>query len=95
MGRGESRNFAIISISILVNIFLIFCQQDYYANHNGIPRRDEQQDVELLGAEQNGTHTIAQFRRKWKTCDQYYDMPLGVSFFNSYCIPKPEARKKY
>jgi len=77
----------VIKVARLSNSCLVFfCRQDYYANHNGIPRRDEQQDVELLGAEQNGTHTIARFRRKWNTCDQYDDMPLGVSFSYYFTI---------
>ncbi|CAB3380899.1 Hypothetical predicted protein [Cloeon dipterum] len=50
---------------------------DYYATGNAKPRRDEIQNVELLEAEQNGTHTIVKFRREWETCDQLHDMALG------------------
>ncbi|KAF4518098.1 hypothetical protein B566_EDAN007799, partial [Ephemera danica] len=68
--------------------------QDYHATHNGAPRKDDSQDVELLGAEQNDTHTILNFRRRWRTCDHDHDLPLGddtvrVIWATHFRDPKP------
>ena len=66
-------------IYILVcQIFLYFLFQDRHALGEYEPIIDESQDVTLLSANQNDTHTLLRFSRPYVTCDEN-DRDITVS----------------
>lgn len=50
---------------------------DTFAYNNSVPVKDASQDFTLLGGFQNESHTSITFSRRWNTCDQLQDLPLG------------------
>ncbi len=50
--------------------------QDRYAEDESLPKIDKSQDWKLLKSAQNETHTILQFSRPYKTCDNSYDLEI-------------------
>lgn len=53
---------------------------DMFGSHNGQPILDRVQNLELLGGKEDENGTKIVFRRKWDTCDEEEDFPIGVSF---------------
>lgn len=52
---------------------------DMFGSHNGQPILDKRQDLELLGGREDGEGTTIVFKRKWDTCDEHEDFPIGVN----------------
>jgi hypothetical protein len=50
---------------------------DCFAVGNRAPVPDTAQDLELDWGYENDTHTVVQFRRLWRTCDEEGDLELG------------------
>ncbi|XP_042880997.1 uncharacterized protein LOC122258825 [Penaeus japonicus] len=44
--------------------------QDSYATGYTEPKKDDKQDVKLLGGYQNDSHTVLRFSRPWSSCDE-------------------------
>lgn len=50
---------------------------DRFAHGMTIPVIDDSQDIDVLGGNQNDTHTILRFSRPWNTCDAVHDFKIS------------------
>ena len=67
----------------LVHLHVSF--QDRHALGEYEPVIDESQDVTLLAANQNDTHTILRFSRPYVTCDENdMDITVNINLYNVY-----------
>ena len=67
----------------LVHVHVSF--QDRHALGEYEPIIDESQDVTLLAANQNDTHTILRFSRPYVTCDENdMDITVSINLCNVY-----------
>ena len=64
-----------------------FLLQDRHALGEYEPDIDESQDVTLLAANQNDTHTILRFSRPYVTCDEN-DRDITVSRYDRFVFGK-------
>jgi hypothetical protein len=62
---------------------LLLLLQDRHGLANGDSQLDGSQDYDLIGAQENETHTILRFRRKLVTCD---DKDLNITV-RAFCNP--------
>ena len=62
---------------------MFVCIQDRHGLANGDSQLDASQDYDLIGAQENETHTVLRFRRKLVTCD---DKDLNITVSDSILL---------